>query len=168
MSLLRYFICVAMLSAGQTAGALVHGCNDAMTPSTPLSRFEFLQEGHEIKDKVTGLIWKRCPEGRSWTGSQCAGTALRYDWSSAIALADDTWRLPNIKELESIAEVACYTPSLNKSVFNGTPHSIGSRLWSASPNLHNEQRMTAWYFHPDSGSISFHEISNTEFVRMVR
>lgn len=158
------FIC---LSANALAAPQV--CNDSIIPSTPESRFVFLGEGHEVSDKVTGLIWKRCPVGRSWTGINCDGLAMRYDWKSALALGDgNQWRLPNIKELESISEVSCSKPALNLAVFPGTPKSEFSRLWSATPYLHHESRSTAWYFHPDSGSISIHDVSSAEFVRLVR
>lgn len=144
-------------------------CNDSIPPSTPESRFEFLDNGNEVKDLITGLIWQRCPAGRSWTGTGCSGIAIRYDWASALALGDGTeWRLPNIKELESISEVSCSRPAFNLSIFPGTPHSEFSRLWSSTPHLHHTSRMTAWYFHPDSGSISTHDITEGQFARLVR
>ncbi|WP_022952046.1 DUF1566 domain-containing protein [Leucothrix mucor] len=162
-----WFVFVAGLS-GQVALAATQGCNEHMARSTPLSRYDFLLDGKEVRDNVTGLIWKRCPEGRAWNGTVCTGIAAQYDWPAALALSDGTWRLPNIKELESISEVACFSPSINTVVFPGTPHSIGAFLWSSSPYIYHEQRMAAWFFHPDSGGISINDISSADFVRMVR
>lgn len=151
------------------AHALSQVCIDTMLPSTPAERFSFNESGSEINDLGTGLTWQRCVVGRTWTGSFCDGSASRLNWEAALALGDgNEWRLPNIKELESIAEVSCAAPALNKSIFSGTPHSLYSRLWSATPYPNHETRMLAWYFHPDSGTIATNDISSEDFVRLVR
>ena len=72
-----------------------------------------------ITDKKTNLMWKRCVEGLS--GSDCmTGTATTYDWQAALDLADNSlfggadWRLPNIKELRSLAAYDRYNPTINR------------------------------------------------------
>lgn len=152
-----------------TAHALSQVCIDTMPQSAPFERFTISDDGSEVHDLGTGLTWQRCAVGRTWTGTMCEGTAMRLDWQSAVALGNNgEWRLPNIKELESIAEVSCAAPALNKTLFPGTPHSIFSRLWSATPYPHHETKALAWYFHPDSGTISTIDVTSEDFVRLVR
>ena len=89
-----------------------------------------------ITDKKTNLMWKRCAQGLS--GSDCmTGTATTHDWQAALDLADNSslaglsWRVPNIKELRSIAAYDRYNPAINSAIFPNTP--IDSWFWSSSP-----------------------------------
>ena len=50
------------------------------------------------------------------------------------------WRLPNIKELASIVEQACYDPAVDLGVFPGAP---SYWFWSSSPNANDASN--AWY-----------------------
>ncbi|MBD3768229.1 MAG: DUF1566 domain-containing protein, partial [Gammaproteobacteria bacterium] len=96
-------------------------CNPSSIQKTkPDSRYELLSGGAEVKDKKTGLIWQRCPLGMSWNGTTCAGTATPYNWENALAQAateatntSKPWRLPNLKELKSLVETACYGQAIN-------------------------------------------------------
>lgn len=102
-------------------------CNTSLPLSTPDSRFTLNNNGTAI-DSVTGLEWARCAVGQNLGGSlddlQCFNTpSLVESWDSAVYEAQissfaghNDWRLPNIKELYSIVETACY-PALNTNVF---------------------------------------------------
>ncbi|MDP4028446.1 MAG: DUF1566 domain-containing protein [Gallionella sp.] len=57
-------------------------------------------------------------------------------WNAALAAAKDAnfaghsdWRLPNIKELESIVESCGYNPAINRTLFPATPDEY---FWSGS------------------------------------
>jgi len=55
----------------------------------------------------TGLTWKRCHEGQTWTGSTCTGKPKEYTWDEAKKLKSSfagktDWRLPSIDELHTI------------------------------------------------------------------
>ena len=91
-----------------------------MLETTPTNRFDVSLD--TVKDKKTGLIWKRCSVGQAWnnTTNSCDGSIQLFDWDEALALTSDTWRLPNIKELLSIVEHSCYKPAINLEVFVGT------------------------------------------------
>jgi hypothetical protein len=79
-----------------------------------------------VMDNVTGLVWQGCPGGI--TGRDCdTGTAVgRYwaDWLSTcegLSWAGKTdWRLPNWKELRSIADHRRGSPAFDATVFPGT------------------------------------------------
>lgn len=107
--------------------------------STPTADFAIHRNG-TVTHKLTGLVWMRCALGQKWNGKTCTGIPAAYDWQQALqavaafnagagfaGYAD--WRLPNIKELDSIVEVQCSMPSINLHVFPGTP---ASRFWSGT------------------------------------
>ena len=77
---------------------------------------DFVDNGDgTVTDNATGLMWSQMDsgEGMSWE------EALAYAESSELAGYDD-WRLPNIKELQSIADYSGVFPVLNPSVFTLT------------------------------------------------
>lgn len=64
-------------------------------------RFEYAAEGHQVVDRSTGLVWKRCAEGQTWDGAGCAGAASRFSFDAAqvVTANPSGWRLPTVKEL---------------------------------------------------------------------
>lgn len=92
-----------------------------------------------VTDSATGLTWKRCSEGQTWNGSTCLGTASTYTYAQANAFTGVTvfagqndWRLPNIRELQTIVDRSTYNPAINSAVFPNTPNAL---FWSDSPFL---------------------------------
>jgi hypothetical protein len=68
-------------------------------------------DGQEVLDTQTNLIWRRCVEGMNWNGVTCEGNPLgvmlQEGLSRALLQAHETakaWRLPNIKELASLVD----------------------------------------------------------------
>jgi hypothetical protein len=104
-----------------------------------------------VTDPRTGLIWMRCAMGQTWTGSTCSGTASTYTWAAAVALTGATsfagksdWRLPNIRELQTIVDRSTYNPAINTAAFQNTPNGW---FWTASFSTPN-----AWYVYSNDGS----------------
>ncbi len=96
------------------------------------ARFVISPNGSEVTDSRTGLTWRRCSEGQSWTGSACAGSASRFSHEQALARAKSQsgWRLPNVKELTSIVDRTRTSQSIDLMVFPATPNSW---FWTATP-----------------------------------
>jgi len=121
-----------------------------ITASTPTADFVDNGDGTVTHSK-TGLMWKRCSEGQVWNGTTCAGAAARYSWQGGLQQAEvlnntggfatfTNWRLPNIKELNSVVEVQCTYPAINATIFP----SIGNGVyWSASP--YSADATKAWF-----------------------
>lgn len=112
---------------------------DSILVTTPSNQFTDHGDG-TVSDIRTGLMWKKCQEGA--TGDGCdGGSPAAYAWQAALQQVQTVnttggfagysdWRLPNIKELRSIAERQCFDPSINLAVFPQTPSVV---FWSASP-----------------------------------
>lgn len=113
---------------------------DSTHATTPTSQFTDNGDG-TVTDNKTGLIWKKCSEGQTYSLSGCSGGALTYTWKEALNQAQVTnntggflnytdWRVPNINELRSIAEKQCWEPTINLTIFPNTP---SNWFWSSSP-----------------------------------
>ena len=128
---------VTVLFALQISISHAQTCNDSSYQTTPSTRFVVQNDGTAL-DKKTGLVWKRCLEGYSWNGSSCTGAANLANWQNALKTAaastfigKSDWRLPNAKELASIAERACVNPQVNLAIFPNMPTVY---IWTSTPS----------------------------------
>jgi hypothetical protein len=162
-ALLSILMLIALPSNGQT-------CNLSITRSTPDNQFT-INDG-TVTDNKTTLTWMRCSLGQAWDAgsSSCTGTASKYNWQNALTAANSTdfagqndWRLPNIKELKSIVEQACYLPAINDIIF---PNTQSAYYWSSSPGASYDDY--AWIVYFLNGSDSYSSKSNNRYVRLVR
>ena len=131
---------IASLLALQSMVAL------AACPSTP---GRFVANGAEVTDTRTGLIWQRCSAGQSWRGSTCKGRVGKYTPEQALAYAKTQnttdsvtgWRLPNVKELSSLADRGCQKPAIDSTVF---PPATMSDYWYETSSPFVNHSGTAW------------------------
>lgn len=137
-------LCVACLALGGISLAVAADpeqvCKtDSIWASTPTAEFVDNGDG-TVTHRRTGLTWMRCSLGQIWDGKGCNGEAKGHLWKQALQAAADLnasggyakradWRVPNIKELDSIAELQCAWPAINLTIFPGTPP---KRFWSSS------------------------------------
>ena len=124
-----------------------------------------------VTDPTTGLIWMRCAMGQALDNFGCGGTANSYTFDQANALTGTTafadhndWRVPNIRELQTIVDRSVSNPSINSVAFPGTS---SSNFWSASvlPGYTGG----AWFVAFNSGGAYYSgNKSNAIKVRLVR
>lgn len=111
--------------------------------AAPATRWVVQPGGAEILDKTTRLIWRRCAEGQSWTGSTCSGTPTTYlsmfygiDHAKAEATATgQRWRLPNPKELSTLVDTRVKLPAIDTVLFPGFYFSsyLTATAWPENP-----------------------------------
>lgn len=133
---------------GQERLVLAQNCDPALPASTPSTRFKPGEAGI-VADRQTGLSWMRCALGQDWNGADCTGTPAKYPWAGALDAVDKfnrqggygghaDWRLPTLKELESIVEHQCYDPACNLEIFPATPI---TGFWTTSPHASHNHAM---------------------------
>ncbi len=133
----KFLISVLSLALGFGGVAHAQTCNPLVPATAPDSRFEVVAgtNGQQVRDRQTNLIWQRCLIGQSWNGSTCSGTASQLSWTDALKNARQysgsiSWRLANIKELQSLVEEQCENLAFNTRVFPGL---ASGSLWSSTP-----------------------------------
>ena len=132
-------------SAAADLPSAASACESDLVETTPSSDFTALEGGAVVRHLPSGLEWRRCAEGMSWTGTGCTGSASAWTWQGALQHVDSVpgWRLPNINELRSIVERCTRDPAVNQQVFPGTP---SHWFWSASPYAGTLDLAWAVYF----------------------
>jgi len=156
----------AALLATSTTLALAQTCNPNIPLTKPDSRYTYNPAGDEVTDSVTGLIWKRCAEGMSYSSGTCTGTARTFNWEGALAHAatQSGWRMPNLKELSSLVETACYDMAINQTAFPASP----SDAWSASPLAAGSDSALVVNFYLGRNLRDYKDGNGTNSVRLVR
>ena len=98
-------------------------------------QYDYTRSNNTVKDNLTGLMWQ----------DDSAVTNYTRNWQSAknycsnLNLAGQTdWRLPNIRELESITDHSRYNPSLHTAFQNVS----SNWYWSSITYANNSSR--AW------------------------
>jgi len=113
-----------------------------------------------VTDNVTGLMWQQ--EDNDTT----------YTWENALTYCEDIlslagysdWRLPNIKELESIIDGSLYDPVIDSTYFSYTK---SSSYWSSTTFV-DMSYPAAWYVNFKEGKVHGIDESSSGYVRCVR
>ena len=132
--------------------------------------FTVAADGQEVTDAKTGLIWRRCAEGMTAIGGTCTGTASTFTHEAALTRASTqatatsvAWRLPNVKELSSIADKTRSNPAIDTTAFPAAP---ANWFWSSSPYVGNAY--DAWFVNFYYGNVYSYNRFNSNYVRLVR
>lgn len=129
--------------------------NGAMT--LPAIHFRDNWDG-TITDYYTGLVWQKNQNPATLTWEE----ALLY--ASGLSLAGKSdWRVPNIRELQSLNDEKLVKPSFNKTYF---PNILSGNLWSSTSQVNAPSR--AWDINVDYGIVSYTEKTIKETVLCVR
>lgn len=124
----------------------------------------FTDHGDTVTDNLTGLMWVKAPHsldgnsgGQVWEEAVHFCNGLEYGGYS-------DWRLPNIRELESLITYGRYYPALpSDHPFTGLQLSY---YWSSTTHVGHADR--AWFVYLYHGNVSLNVKSNTYEVWPVR
>lgn len=152
-----------------------------VTTGTQAQPFTVSVDGQEVTDSRTNLIWRRCAEGLVASGGACTGSASAFTHEAALQRAADqagstgkAWRLPNVKELSSIADKS-RSPAIDPAAFPATPSAYLDYyyFWSTSPYVGVSNSGVAgvgdaWFVNFFNGGV-FHSYRGHSYsVRLVR
>ena len=145
------------ISAGGVKKFHAKAVRDVTTPTTISNHFTDNGNG-TITDNLTQLVWQKVSNPNLFTWEN----ALVYAEGLNLATASD-WRLPNIKELQSLNDETVSNPSVNTTFFP----TIGVHNYWSSTSLPN-QTSKAWYWSTIFGVTTYDTKTNTNFVICVR
>jgi sugar lactone lactonase YvrE/formylglycine-generating enzyme required for sulfatase activity len=144
------------VSAGGTNRYHVRCVRGVALTGQPVHHFTNNLDG-TITDLDTGLIWQQAE-------------ASAMNWESALQYAEELsfagrtdWRLPNIKELQSINDETRANPSVDTNYFISAN---SSRHWSSTTVMNGTNR--AWNVDFQFGLVSYEDKLSSLFVRCVR
>ncbi|MEN9373575.1 MAG: hypothetical protein RIR79_1127 [Pseudomonadota bacterium] len=108
--------------------------------STPVptvidERYEVLNDGTEIRDLKTTLIWQRCSVGTTWEDTRCTGPSKELTFNEAQAIANNGWRVPTKEELTTLIEKNPKGRQINQKAF---PSSEGWFWTSDTPEMDSQ------------------------------
>ena len=125
-------------------------CNINAQPSTPDSDFT-VHDDEIVTHNKTGLMWAR----NTYFGIQYGGIA-----------GYDDWRIPNVKELETIVENRCMGPALNLNIFY--PNTDFVFVNTSTPVMDTYQQGSRWYYDFKYGSLEYPGVYSGRIFMFVR
>lgn len=148
---------------------------DSIKKAAPNERY--LNNGDStITDLETGFIWMQCTVGLSSSTTPCdTGSIMKSTWGEALNYVQqlnlndgyagfNDWRLPNIPELLTLAEKACFEPAINLDLFPDVEPLVN--YWSSTSD--NTDRARAYslgtYYGDDRRPLK----SELHYIRLVR
>jgi hypothetical protein len=109
-----------------------------------------------VSDNCTGLMWQKDTAPGTYMWQQ----ALQYCETLSLAGQSD-WRLPNVRELQSIVDYGRYNPSIDP-IFGA----VSSYYWSSSASVYYPAG--AWLVYFDVGYVDYDYKASAGYVRAVR
>lgn len=108
-----------------------------------------------VTDNLTGLVWQRSGDGQLYTFAaakqHCAG------------LTGGSWRVPSIKELQTLVDDSRANPAVDATVFADAG---GSNWWSSS--VSGDDATLAWGLEFYAGDVISRSVTASLTVRCVR
>ena len=121
-----------------------------------------------VTHKRTGLMWKRCAEGQTFSSFGCEGEASKSAWKQAAASTAfagySDWRLPTAGELTSLVDWTVEDPATNAEIFALTPE---AEFWTSTPAASNPGS-EAWYVGFSDGTTNTASNTAQYYTRLVR
>jgi hypothetical protein len=123
----------------------------------PVNHFKDIGDG-TVYDFYTGLTWQKLHPTLTMSWEEA------LDYASGLSLAGKTdWRLPDVKELQSLNDPQLFKPSFNKTYFS---NSLSGNFWSSTTQVNSSVK--AWDINIDYGIVSYNDKTVKEYVLCVR
>ena len=145
------------ISAGGTKRFHVRAVRTNSTIALPAIHFKENGDG-TITDNYTGLIWQKIQNATTLTWEE----ALIYATGLSLGGKSD-WRVPNIRELQSLNDEKLVKPSFDKNIFSNI---LSGNFWSSTSQVNTPTR--AWDINVDYGIVSYSDKTIRENVLCVR
>ena len=123
----------------------------------PPGHFTDLGDG-TVKDNATSLVWQRDLAdggGKTWAAAKT--------YCQGLSLGGGGWRLPNVKELQTLGDDSTYNPTIDVTYFPSTPSTY---FWSSSVSALDNS--SAWVVDFAYGDVLENDQTNSFRVRCVR
>ena len=130
----------------------------------PVSGARFTDNGDgTITDNVLKLQWAKDGNGAGCNNGGTLAWAAAISFCKNLNFANHTdWRLPNVKELQSIADYGRVSPAIDP-LFTNTQSNV---YWSGTTYAGNTG--SAWFVYFDDGSVYYGSKGDGYYVRAVR
>ena len=139
---------VSIQRGDAVVGARARCVREHIDHAPPESRYVVEGNAPEdiVTDRGTGLTWQRRP------GTETYGFSEAQAYCSALTLEGTGWRLPSMKELQTIVDESRSDPALDPEIFPGFPESDLPDVYFRTSSLSAECSDCAWLMRPD-GSV---------------
>lgn len=118
-----------------------------------------------VTDQGTRLVWQRRPSQQSYTLSEAQAYCKNLD------LVGGGWRLPSMKEIQTIVDETRQSPAIDQDVFSDLPQGMTAGAAFRTSSLSAELPDLAWLMGPD-GALFYSRIDTGvdahHFLRCVR
>lgn len=151
------------LGGGRVFKGMKHGsymvwpvCCRKNSESSPGAVLE--ARGAVVKDHRTGLLWPRNADlsGRPVSWQEALRAVARFNAESLLQYSD--WRLPNVRELESLLDLRCHSPALPPA----HPFAnVRDGYWSATSSVYEPSY--AWVLYTIDGPVGVGTKDRAEF-----
>lgn len=151
-------------AAAIRATLILAACTAAAFAAQAQTRFAVSADGRQVTESSSGLVWRRCAEGMTWSGSACTGKPLKVTFAGAKAAAGKGWRVPTKEELLSLVDAqAKKKPRIDATAFPNTP---STPFWATRAG--SDDDLNAWLVNFANGRVRGN-IGQAKFpVRLVR
>lgn len=117
-----------------------------------------------VIDRATGLMWAANGNGVGCNGGDSIDWFESIDYANTLSFAGfSDWRIPNIFELFSIADLTRMNPAIDITFF---PNTNPNYYWSA--NTHTIDSGWAWVVEYNDGVVKSEDKDSDRWLRCVR
>jgi hypothetical protein len=133
---------------GKSIACPSSGQDGALREGAPWPKPRFVEEDYSVTDRLTGLMWTKDAGALSEPADWCSAFGFVDRLNEARPWGYDDWRLPNIRELESLLDMDRHSPALPAGhPFEG----IGPSYWSSTTSTYDPRY--AWVLHMEDGAV---------------